>query len=88
MKISQDAIPRWDDTVDITDGTLIPWWLWVSNLGQRTLDVIGNGIRQVLLSRTLEQEVLFKFVRVDNTEASVFLGLRELAGASIVYVRS
>ena len=27
-------------------------------------------------------------VRVDNAEASVFLGLRKLAGASIVYVRS
>lgn len=86
--LMQDAIPRWPNTVDITDGTLISWWLWVSNLGPRTVDVIGNGIRQVLLSRRLEQEVVFAFVRVGNTEASVFLGLREIAGASLVYVRS
>ena len=84
----QDVIPDLPNAVDITNGALIPWWLWISNLGQRTLDVIGNGVRQVLLSRTLEREVLFKFVRVDNTEASVFLGLRELAGASSVYVRN
>ena len=86
--LMQDEIPARPDSVDITDGILLPWWLWVSNLGQRTLDVIDNGIRQVLLSRTSEQEVLFTFVRVDDTEASVFLGVRKLAGASIVYVRS
>ena len=84
----QNAIPALPDAVDITDGKVITWWLWVSNLGQITVEVIGNGIRQVFLSRTLEQEVVFKFLRVDNTEAFVVLGLRQFARGSRLYVRS
>ena len=63
----QDAIPREDNVIDITDGAIFPWWLWVSNLGNRTPDIIGEGIREVHLSRTQEQEVVFNFIRVDNT---------------------
>ena len=84
----QSAIPALPDGVDITDGKVITWWLWVSNLGQITLEVIGNGIQQVFLSRTRELEVVFKFLRVDNTEVSVFVGLRQFARGSSVYVRS
>ena len=83
--LGQNAIPPVDEFVDITDGTIIRWWLWVCNLGQRTRDVIGEGIQEVHLSRTLAQEVVFKFVRVDNTETSLLLGLRMSSG---VYVRT
>ena len=86
--LMQNAIPAFPDAVDITDGKVFTWWLWISNLGHRTFDVIGNGIRQVRLSRTLEQEVVFKCLRVDNTEASVLLGLLVPHGASFVYVRT
>ena len=86
--LMQNAIPDLPDAVDITDGKVITWWLWISNLGYQTVDVIGNGIGQVHLNRTRDQEVVFKCLRVDNTEASVFLGLRDRDGASFVYVRS
>ena len=42
--LKQDAIPREDNVIDITDGAIFPWWLWVSNLGNRTPDIIGEGI--------------------------------------------
>ena len=83
--LDQDAIPREEEFIDITDGAIIPWWLWASNLGNRTRDVIGEGIKEVYLSRTLEHEVVFNFIRVDNTTASLLLGIREHSG---VYVRS
>ena len=85
--LEKDAIPREDEFIDITDGAIFPWWLWVSNLGHRTRDVIGEGIKEVYLSRTLEQEVVFNFIRVDNTTASLLLGFRERFDASEVYTR-
>ena len=84
--LKQDAIPREDNVIDITDGAIFPWWLWVSNLGNRTHDIIGEGIREVHLSRTQEQEVVFNFIRVDNTTASLLLGLRKYRDHSEVYM--
>ena len=40
------------------------------------------------LSRTQEQEVVFNFIRVDNTTASLLLGLRKYRDHSEVYMRS
>ena len=84
--LEQDAIPREDNVIDITDAAIFPWWLWVSNLGNRTPDIIGEGIREVHLSRTQEQEVVFNFIRVDNTTASLLLGLRKYRDHSEVYM--
>ena len=84
--LKQDAIPREDNVIDITDGAIFPWWLWVSNLGNRTHDIIGEGIREVHLSRTQEQEVVFNSIRVDNTTASLLLGLRKYRDHSEVYM--
>lgn len=82
--LTRRAIPRGVGSIDITDGELIPWWLWVSNLGHRTRHVIGEGIEEVHLSQTLAQEVVFHFIRVDNTKASLLIG----RCGHQVYVRS
>ena len=74
--LEQDAIPREDEFIDITNGAIIPWWLWASNLGHRTRDVIGEGIKEIHLSRILEHEVVFNFIRADNTTASLLFGIR------------
>ena len=86
--LSRDAIPREDGFIDITDGAIFPWWLWASNLGDRTRNVIGEGIQEVHLGRTQEYEVVFNFIRVDNTTASLLRGIRDHFGASIMYTRS
>ena len=69
-------MPREDNVIDITDGTIFPWWLWVSNLGNRTHDIIGEGIREVHLNRIEDQKVVFNFIHVDNTRVSLLLGPR------------
>ena len=84
----RDVIPQEDEYIDITEETIIPWRLWVSNLGNRTSEIIGEGIKAVHLSRTQEHEVRFNFIRVDNTQASLLLGCRERFDASEVYTRS
>ena len=86
--LEKNAIPREDEFIDITDGAIFPWWLWASNLGHRTRDVIGEGIKEVHLSRTLAYEVVFNFARMDNTTASLLLGIREHFGANRVYANS
>ena len=85
--LEQDAIPRYDEFIDITAGAIFPWWLWASNLGHHTRDVIGEGIIEVHLSRTLEHEVIFNFVRADNTTVSMVLGIRKHSDADVVYTR-
>ena len=81
--LKEDTSLGKDGLIDITRDTTLPWWLWASNLGQRTRDVIGEGIRQVHLSRTGENEVLFKCMRVDDTTVPLLLGLH----GSRVYTR-
>ena len=84
----RDEIPfEKDDIIDITGGAMFPWWLWVANLGQRTREVIGEGIQAVHLSRTLRHEVVFKFSRVDNTQVFLLLGCRQSSESSEVYTR-
>ena len=61
------------NNIEITDGTLIPWWLWVCNLGSHTYRVIGNGIEKVFLSRTDDREALFEFVHPDNRRGYVLI---------------
>ena len=75
LLLEQDEIPRGDNVINITDGRISPWWLWVSNLENRTV-IIGEGIREVHLNRIEDQKVVFNFIRVDNTRASLLLGSR------------
>ena len=73
--------------IEITDGILIPWWLWVCNLGYHGDRVTGNGIEFVYLSRTDDQEALFEFVQADNTRQYVFIGQVRRYGSTQVIVR-
>ena len=85
--LSEDTIPREDGFIDITDGAIIPWWLWTCNLGNRTRYIIGEGITTVLVNRASEQEVVFIFIRVDNTNSFLRLGCRVRGGSSEVYTK-
>ena len=58
---AQDCSVTDSNTWNITDGRIFPWWLWVSNLRNRTSQVIGEGIKEVYLTQTQEHEVLFNF---------------------------
>ena len=68
--------PSRDHYIDITREWDIPWWLWVSNLGHRTNDVIGEGIVRALLSRSKDGEAVFTFILTDSRETHVILGMR------------
>ena len=74
----RNVIPSENKYIDITDGSIpggiFPWWLWISNLGNRSSEVRGKGIKEVYLSRTQAYEVLFIFIRHDNTQYCLFLG--------------
>ena len=84
---AQDWSVTDSNTWNITDGRIFPWWLWASNLGSRTSQVIGEGIKEVYLTQTQEHEVLFNFIRADNTQYPLFLGCRQRSGTSEVYMR-
>ena len=73
--------------IEITNGTLIPWWLWVCNLGRLRHRAIGDGIEKVFLSRTDEWEALFEFVQPDNTREYVFISQELSFGSLRVKVR-
>ena len=73
--------------IEITDGTLISWWLWVCNLGLHRDIVIGNGIEFVYLSRTDEQEARFEFVHADHTRQDVYISKVRRRGSAQVQVR-
>ena len=73
--------------IEITNGTLIPWWLWVCNLGHYRDRVIGNGIEKVFLSRYDDREARFEFVHPDNTREHVFICQARRGGSGRVNVR-
>ena len=83
----QQAIPMHPTQIEITNGTLIPCWLWVCSLGRLRDRAIGNGIEKVFLSRTDDREALFEFVQPDNTREYVFISQELSFGSARVKVR-
>ena len=59
--------------VDITDGNLLCWWLWICNLGPNTRKVIGTGVRSAHIAMPTNDEAVFKFGRADDSECLVRL---------------
>ena len=84
---TQQAIPMHPTQIEITNGTLIPWSLWVCNLGRLRDRAIGNGIEKVFPSRTDEWEALFEFAQPDNTREYVFISQELSFGSARVKVR-
>ena len=69
------AIPNAADgrARDITDGQDLRWWLWICNLGGQEQEVIGAGIHTARLAMNNADEVVFTFIRADDTECSLTL---------------
>ena len=76
--MAQNLIPNKADGawLDITDGQMLKWWLWVSNLGPYMLRVIGTGVRKAYVAVNTQHEVVFKFVRASAEDPFCILRLR------------
>ena len=59
--------------LDITDGSVLRWWLWICNLGLHTREVIGVGVRCARVAMNDTDEAVFTFTRVDDTDITVRL---------------
>ena len=42
------VLPPYDHTVDWSDGSLFPWWVWLANTGVKR-DVVNDGVKGVEL---------------------------------------
>ena len=63
--------------VDITDGRLIRWWLWLPNLGNHSQEIIGVGVTKAWLSmKDNGNSAAFNFEQTDGTCVQVFLVCR------------
>ena len=74
--MAQEILVVSPDTVawlDITDGTHLPWWLWICNLATYTNTVIGTGVRSAYVCMNMDHEAIFKFVRADESECILML---------------
>ena len=62
------------DTLDITDGSTLRWWLWIGNLGAHSRDVIGPGVTGARVSMTDDwMSATFTFDRADGSSRQVVL---------------
>ena len=62
------------DDLDITDGTILRWWLWIGNLGEHSRDVIGPGVTGARVSMTDDgKSATFTFDRTDASSRQVVL---------------
>ena len=59
--------------MDLTDGQVLRWWLWICNLGNLTREVIGAGVVKAHLAMNGSDEAVFTFTRADDTECTVRL---------------
>ena len=64
------TLPLW---LDITDGNLLCWRLWICNLGLHTRKVIGTGVRRAHVAMPTDDLAVFKFTRSDDSECLVNL---------------
>ena len=65
--------PR-DTALDITNGGILQWWLWVGNLGINSQAVIGDGITRARVSMDQDgRKATFTFHRTDGTDINVLL---------------
>ena len=59
--------------MDLTDGQVLRWWLWICSLGNFTREVIGAGVVKAHLAMNGSDEAVFTFTRADDTECTVRL---------------
>ena len=77
-ELSLKQIPIEDEDprvgLDITDGKVLRWWLWICNLGVYSKEVIGEGVLTAQVSITSKgNAATFTFNRVDSTSSRVVL---------------
>ena len=83
-KISKDDLAPLNNELDITDSTILRWWLWIVNLGKHSRDVIGPGVTRARVSMTDDGNMAtFTFDRADGTRRQVFLSLNRHNGLDI-----
>ena len=86
--MSSNQVPIEDEDprvgLDITDGKVLRWWLWICNLGVNSTEVIGVGVIGAKVSiMDRGHSATFTFYRVDGTSSRVVL---TLGGKVSIYV--
>ena len=71
--------------LDVTDGTLFPWKLWLCSLGYLTQDTLGVGIRSVHLQLYQDPIIILNLTRADDTVAELSLTQRTHADGGHSY---
>ena len=73
-EILQGVESPWLMPKDITDGSILRWWLWICNLGAHSKDVIGPGVTEARVSMTDDwMSATFTFERADGSSRQVVL---------------
>ena len=81
---SNDMIPNEEagpaQALDLTNGHVSRWWLWVCNSSHHSRDVIGVGVHGARMSMTDNSNAAaFAFHWADGTRCRVVLRCREKA---------
>ena len=73
-RIIKNDLPTLNNELDITDGSILQWWLWIGNLGSNSQAVIGDGITRARVSMDQDgRKATFTFHRTDGTDINVLL---------------
>ena len=73
-EILQGVESPWLMPKDITDGSILRWWLWIGNLGAHSRDVIGPGVTGARVSMADDgNSATFTFDRTDGSSSHVVL---------------
>ena len=64
----------WGVTLDITDGRILCWRLWICNLGADAPDIIGPGVLEARVCM-MPRSATFTFERIDGSSRQVVLVL-------------
>ena len=73
-EILQGVESLWLMPKDITDGSILRWWLWIGNLGAHSRDVIGPGVTGARVSMADDgNSATFTFDRADGSSSHVVL---------------
>ncbi len=73
------------DALDLTDGTLFPWRLWLCNLGHLTDEAVGCGIVRVMLRLDRRVTISLMLFRADGSSCALELMRRDHPRGGVRY---
>ena len=76
------ALDSSETSLDLTDGSVLKWWLWVSTL-ETSHAVIGAGISVANVKTDRRSRALFTFSRVDGTSCEVLVNVNRELGIDV-----